>query len=227
MDVELLTRLLARDEGQFLEFKSVYERSSGSLKRRKAADVAWDIAETLSAMANADGGTLLLGVEDDKTITGVDYPDDKLALFRQATQSLLQPPLKAHPAELEHQGKRVLAFEADPSLVPHQLSDGRYLLRVRDQNVPFPAEKIAALKSARASGQYERQFVYEARLEDLDAALLSQFAQRLGDSPSGRRHPLRRLSPVGLDMFGQRPSRSIKVTARDIGIYHPLTRSVS
>jgi len=182
MDNGLLSRLLARDEGQFLEFKSAYERPAGArLKRRKATEVARDIAETLSAMANADGGTLLLGVEDDKTVTGVDFPEDKLALFRQATQSRLQPPLKARLTELDHGGERVLAFEVDPSLVPHQLTDGRYLLRVRDQNMPFPADQIAALKSAKAGGQYERQFVHEARFQDLDPDLLAQFARRLGD----------------------------------------------
>jgi len=132
MDTELLNRLLARDEGQFLEFKSTYERPGGAgLKRRKATEVARDIAETLSAMANADGGTLLLGVEDDKTVTGVDYPDDKLALFRQATQNLLRPPLKARLTELTAEGRLVLAFEVDPSPVPHQLTDGRYLLLER------------------------------------------------------------------------------------------------
>jgi ATP-dependent DNA helicase RecG len=182
MDAELLGRLLARDEGQFLEFKSAYERPGGvDLRRRKATAVAWDIAETLSAMANADGGTLLLGVEKDKAVTGVDYPDDKLTLLRQATQNLLQPPLKAHLTELIHEGRRILAFEVDSSLVPHQLADGRYLLRVRDQNLPFPADQIAILKRARAGGQYERQFVHEARFEDLDPHLLARFAQRLGD----------------------------------------------
>jgi len=182
MDAELLSRLLARDEGQFLEFKSACERPGGAgLKRRKAAAVAWDVAETLSAMANADGGTLLLGVEKDKTVTGVDYPDDKLTLLRQATHNLLRPPLKAHLTELVHEGRRILAFEVDSSLVPHQLTDGRYLLRVRDQNLPFPADQIAVLKRARAGGQYERQFVHEARFEDLDPHLLARFAQRLGD----------------------------------------------
>ena len=182
MDAELLSRLLARDEGQFLEFKSAYERPGGvHLRRRKATAVAWDIAETLSAMANADGGTLLLGVEKDKAVTGVDYPDDKLTLLRQATQNLLRPPLKAHLTELIHEGRRILAFEVDSSLVPHQLTDGRYLLRVRDQNLPFPADQIAVLKRARVGGQYERQFVHEARFEDLDPHLLARFAQRLGD----------------------------------------------
>jgi len=182
MDIRLLNRLLTRDEGQFLEFKSAYERPGGvRIKRRKATEVAWDIAEALGAMANADGGTLLLGVEDDKTVTGVDYPDDKLALFHQATQNLLRPLLKARLTELAHEGRRVLAFEVGPSPVPHQLTDGRYLLRVRDQNLPFPADQITALKSARASGEYERQFVHEASFEDLDPDLLAQFAQRLGD----------------------------------------------
>ena len=182
MDTELFKRLLARDEGQFLEFKSACERPGGvRLKRRKATAVTKDIAEALGAMANADGGTLLLGVEDDKTVTGVDYPDDKLALFRQATQNLLRPPLKARLTELDYEGRRILAFEVGPSLVPHQLTDGRYLLRVRDQNMPFPADQIAILKSARASGQCEQQFVYEARFEDLDPELLAQFAQRLDD----------------------------------------------
>jgi ATP-dependent DNA helicase RecG len=123
-----------------------------------------------------------LGVEDDKTVTGVDFPEDKLALFRQATQSRLQPPLKARLTELDHGGERVLAFEVDPSLVPHQLTDGRYLLRVRDQNMPFPADQIAALKSAKAGGQYERQFVHAARFQDLDPDLLAQFVQRQGDT---------------------------------------------
>jgi ATP-dependent DNA helicase RecG len=185
MDAELMSRLLARDEGQFLEFKGAYERPGGvHLKRRKASEVARDIAEGLSAMANADGGTLLLGVEDDKTVSGVDYPDDKLALFRQATLNLLRPPLKARLTDLMYKGHLVLAFEVDPSPVPHQLTDGRYLLRVRDQNLPFPADQIAALKSARASGQYERQFVHEARFEDLDEELLAQFSRRLDASRS-------------------------------------------
>jgi len=183
MNTDLLNRLLVRDEGQFLEFKSAYERPDGTrLKRRKATDVAWDIAETLSAMANADGGTLLLGVEDNKTVTGVDYPDDKLALFRQATYNLLQPPLSARLTEAPHEKGVVWAFEVGPSPVPHQLSDGRYLLRVQDQNLPFPADQIAALKRAKANGQYERQFVHEARFEDLDRELLSRFAERLEDS---------------------------------------------
>ncbi|MFQ5813745.1 MAG: hypothetical protein ACE5I2_11260 [Anaerolineae bacterium] len=49
--------LLRNPEGQFLERKSCYDRSSDRVRRRDVRSVARDIVEALSAMANADGGT--------------------------------------------------------------------------------------------------------------------------------------------------------------------------
>jgi len=61
MDIE---KLIEQPEGQFLERKSCYDRSKGKIRLRSAREVARDISEVLSAFANADGGTLILGVED-------------------------------------------------------------------------------------------------------------------------------------------------------------------
>jgi len=68
-----LHRWQTRAEGQFFERKSAFDRSTGRPKHRKAADVAWDVVETLAAMAKADGGELAVGIEDDGTITGVPH----------------------------------------------------------------------------------------------------------------------------------------------------------
>lgn len=65
-----ITRWRTVEEGQFFERKSAIDRSGGRPKQRKAADIARDVAETLSAMANADGGELVVGIEDDGTVTG-------------------------------------------------------------------------------------------------------------------------------------------------------------
>ena len=74
--------LLAHDEGQFLEFKSLWDREQTGphpLERRKVRDL---IAENVAAFANADGGTLVLGVDDDDhNVTGHGYPDDAIAEF--------------------------------------------------------------------------------------------------------------------------------------------------
>src|SRR3954449_11058294 len=71
-------------ENQFFERKSAFDRSGGRPKQRNARAVAWDIAETLSAMANADGGELVIGLENEGDVTGVPQPEDKLALLRRA-----------------------------------------------------------------------------------------------------------------------------------------------
>lgn len=41
-----------------IDSKSCHDRSGGRVRRRDVRSVARDIAETLSAMANADGGTV-------------------------------------------------------------------------------------------------------------------------------------------------------------------------
>jgi len=51
-----IARWSAAEEGQFFERKSAMDRSGSRAKQRKAADIARDVAETLAAMANADGG---------------------------------------------------------------------------------------------------------------------------------------------------------------------------
>ncbi len=172
--------LKTHPEGQFFERKSCYDRSGGKKRLRKARDVARDVAETLAAMANADGGTLALGIEDDGTPTGVNYPQKRLQTILEAPSRLVSPPLKAQHQKVELDGKCILVFEVDWSPEVHQLSDGRYLLRIDDKNVPFPAADIAAIKAGKRKRFTEMQVVPDATLQDLDADLLTIFGQKTG-----------------------------------------------
>ena len=65
-------------ESHFREFKSAYEQQPDAVRRRDAKTIAKDVAETLVAFANADGGELLVGVEDNGDITGVPHLRDLL-----------------------------------------------------------------------------------------------------------------------------------------------------
>jgi hypothetical protein len=47
--------VVQRQEGQFFERKSCYDRGAGRRRRRPVSDVARDVAEAMAAMANADG----------------------------------------------------------------------------------------------------------------------------------------------------------------------------
>ena len=60
-------------ESHFREFKTAFEGPPGSKKPRKVREVCADIGEALVSFANADGGDLLIGVEDEGTVTGVPH----------------------------------------------------------------------------------------------------------------------------------------------------------
>jgi len=79
--------VLRQSEGQFFERKSCFDRSAGQPQRRPVRNVARDVAETLVAMANADGGTVVVGIEDDGAVTGVDFPADRMEVLRNAPQT--------------------------------------------------------------------------------------------------------------------------------------------
>ncbi|MBI2864014.1 MAG: putative DNA binding domain-containing protein [Chloroflexi bacterium] len=170
--------VLHQDEGQFFDRKSCYDRSAGKVKRRPVRDVARDVAETLVAMANADGGTVALGLEDDTVVSGVDYPEDRMEVLRRAPRTHALPPLNARIRPGELNGQQVLLFEVDWSSEVHQLTDGRYLLRIGDQNMPFPASDIEGMKEGRRRRATEARFVAEASLADLDLSLVQELGAR-------------------------------------------------
>ncbi len=143
-------------------------------------DVARDVAETLAAMANADGGTLALGIEDDGVVSGADYPEDRLKILRMAPKTHIKPAVKAWVREGRLDEKLIVIFEVDWSMEAHQLTDGRYLLRIDDENVPFPAGDIEAMKEGKRRRVTEMHFVVEATLADLDLSLIKRLGERQG-----------------------------------------------
>ena len=174
-----IARWQAAEEGQFFERKSAWDRSSQRPKSRKAADIARDIAETLCAMANADGGELVVGIEDDGTATGIALAADKLRLLLGVPKdrNYVSPPLPCQASQVAApDGMVFLHFEADWSPNVHLLADSKCLLRVRDRNEPFDKDKVKALKEAKAQGLFERTFPAGARMDDLDEAVLATFA---------------------------------------------------
>jgi len=180
MNVTDVERILRQPEGQFLERKSCYEYVQGKWRLRKAKDVARDIAETLSAFANADGGTLLLGVNDDGNVSGVAFPEDKLSIIRNATKSLIKPILNVQIKEIVFQNKKLLFFTVHWKSDVYQLTDGRYLLRVGDSNMPFPADQIEMLKSGKRKAVFESRIEPTAIWEHLSAELIIEFGKKLG-----------------------------------------------
>ena len=102
-EVYQLRKLVMEGEGQHLEFK------------RKVSHPEKIVREMI-AFANSEGGTLLIGVDDDGTLAGVKYPDEELLSVRQALQKHVKQPLVYHDSLIELSlTKFVLRLDIPPS----------------------------------------------------------------------------------------------------------------
>src|ERR1044072_2888805 len=79
-------------ESHFREFKSALQGPPGKKTARDAKSICQDIGEALVAFANADGGELLIGVEDNGEITGLETASPSyFALMENAPNSHVHP----------------------------------------------------------------------------------------------------------------------------------------
>lgn len=130
---DTLAAQLAGGEGQHVEFKDA---------RIKPAD----LAQTLVALANADGGSVLLGVDDDGRPLGIPDPGEARDLvLTAASHELCDPPVVLEPltAVPVSGGKHVLLVRVARSRTLHA-THGRFLVRRGSQNVALTTAELAA-----------------------------------------------------------------------------------
>ena len=158
-----LSSLLRRGVGQQLEVMS--EPSAEAL------------AETLVAFANADGGTVLLGVDADGQILGNLQTEDAEALLR-AALGRCRPVMRTEWQQFEDRDGIAVALQVPRSTELHSLADGRVLVRTHAGNQPLDGTKISQLAATKASGDFETETVPGAARTDLDEEVIRDFMDR-------------------------------------------------
>jgi len=184
-----------------------------------------EIAEQLVAFANADGGDLLIGVEDDGAITGVPHSDEAVDALLKAPQSHVYVghvlPL-SFAAKVQIDGKAVLFFSVHKgSERIYQLSDGRCLRRKDKETVPISFDDIVFERQEVRSREFERQFVDGANVNDLDLDEVQIAANSLVRGLSVERY----LQQVGLSEYSPGGLRlrmaALLLFAKDVKRWHP------
>lgn len=176
--------LLQSGEGQYIEYKSCFDRPKNKpIKQRPLKSVARDIAVCLAEMANADGGTLLLGVDNDGTVSGCPYTDEQIESVRKMASDSWKKSVPYQYESIAHSNGVIAVFEVDAQADVFTLTDGRTPYRNNDQTVWFSTEMVRELKRTKASTLIERT-VTSFTLHDLDQTLLQRFRNRIGASPS-------------------------------------------
>lgn len=169
-------------ESDYREFKSALEGPPDKKKPRLATKICQDIGEALVAFANADGGELLIGVEDDGTVSGVPHNQADLERMLSAPKTHVyqgqELPLLISPTKIEIDGKVVLFFSVSKGTTEiYQLPDGRCVRRKDKRTVPESVKKIQFERQEIRSREYDRQFVDGATVNDLDIPYVESLAQ--------------------------------------------------
>lgn len=222
---ERVRATLAMSESHFREFKSAWEGPPDDKRPRDSKSVRRDIGETLVAFANADGGELLVGVEDDGTVTGVPHKPNIRQAFLDAWKTNVHettPLDRPIAVELELGGKDVLYFAVDKGTsVVHVTQDGRCLQRKDRESVPVSSEVVRFERQERLSREYDRTFVDGADATALDDATLSAAGRQIAPGLS----PEKVLQLLGLAEFAGNALRlrraAVLLFARDVSLWHP------
>jgi ATP-dependent DNA helicase RecG len=221
---ERITNSIQLGESHFREFKSAYEGAIGKKKARLSNHICRDIAECLVAFANADGGELLIGVEDDGTVTGIPHSelDIQTMLESPRTHTKQETTLPmVYSAKIELDTKWVLFFQVDKGTQEiYQLPDGRCVIRKDKTTVPAAITQIQFDRQEVRSREYDKQFVDGATVTDLDLQLL----QGIADGFLRGLSPERYLQQMGLAEYanGLRIRKAtLLLFAKDIQRWHP------
>ncbi len=131
-EIRELKKLAAEGEGLHLEFK------------RKAA-YPEKIVRELIAFANTEGGTLLIGVDDDGSIPGVKYPDEEGHVICEALKKYCRPLLVYKESIVAiSDNKYIVRFDIPPSdKRPHYLvheNTRQSFVRERDMSIKASPE---------------------------------------------------------------------------------------
>ena len=139
-----ISELIAQGEHQQLDFKFEINDSK-------------KIARTLTAFANTDGGTLLIGVKDNGNIAGV-RSEEEYYMIEAASEMYCRPKVPFKAKEWNTEGKVVLEVKVKTSpLKPHKSPDKndeyKAFIRIDDENIVAPEIlEMAWLKTADLNG---------------------------------------------------------------------------
>ncbi|CAN5604150.1 putative DNA binding domain-containing protein [soil metagenome] len=152
-----------------------------------------ELAKDLVCFANSDGGLIIVGIEDDRAVAGVDDPDALLLRIDDVAFNRCSPPVTVVPETLLLDGRTVVVlYVAKGDQRPYSTANGRYYVRSGARCRAASREELLRLFQASMSLYYDEQPLLRQNLIDLD---LDAVARHLAD--------------VGLDDVGD-PARVLR-----------------
>ena len=163
---EVGLKLLNLPEGQWFDRKSVRAEAK-------------NLAPILVALANADGGVIVVGLSNGN-VEGIKDHAARINDFRQAAIDHTVPPVRCAVDQIgcinsRGEADSLIVIRVDPGEVVHETKSGECYLRVGDESRKLPHDMRQELAFDRGQGQFDGHPADGARVDDLDERLLRHF----------------------------------------------------
>lgn len=148
------------------------------------------LAIAIIAFANADGGTVVIGISDKtRKIEGVDYDIQRLNELLRVPFDFCVPTVKAEIEKIQcvdFKGREnhVLLMHIEPSMEVHANQVDEVFMRVGDKSKKLTFEERMQLMYDKGERFFEDKPVPEADIEDIDLGVVKNYIDQIGYSKS-------------------------------------------
>ena len=156
---------------------------------RKSVNIAPKVlAIPIIAFANADGGTVAIGISDKtRRIEGVDYDIQKLNELLRVPFDFCVPTVKVEIEKVQcidfkGREKHVLLMHIEPSMEVHANQADEVFMRVGDKSKKLAFEERMQLMYDKGERFFEDKPVPETDIEDIDLAFVEKYIAQIGYS---------------------------------------------
>ena len=158
--------------------------------RKSAQTSAVKLAKTLVAMANAEGGAIVIGVHNGR-IEGTDGHQKNRNDLMQASLDHTEPPVRVRSDLLKcandaGEDDHLLVITVDTSEVVHTTKADDCFLRVGDEDRKLRFEQRQELIYDKGQAHFDGIVIPDADLADLDSDEVARYVQEIGGSDPER-----------------------------------------
>ncbi|MGI8460646.1 MAG: ATP-binding protein [Solirubrobacterales bacterium] len=187
-----------------------FDRKSARIKGR-------ELAHTLIAMANAEGGVVVVGLHAG-AVEGTDGAPDRRNEQMQASADFCRPAVRAKSRLIDcvndvGNSDKLLVVTVSPGESVHANERDDVYLRMGDENRRLSFDQRQELVYDRGQVSYETRAVPQAPFDDLDQELLRDYAESLGTSSQ----------PTMLEARGLAVGNELTIAGCLLFLRHPQT----
>lgn len=157
--------------------------------RKSAKITATAIAVSMIAFANADGGLLAVGIEDDGKITGIDDYTKNINEILRASFDFCQPSIMIETETIDcidssGRENHIILIRVPQSGELHANHRDEVFLRIGDRSKKLAFDERLQLMYAKGARYFENEPVYGSGIDDIDMVAVAEYCDKIGYAKS-------------------------------------------